>query len=106
MDPFPSEIIQIVGEFKEERVHLKFRSTRALQNMLAYCQARVEQLDRQNQYLEHKVQQQYDLQEIMAIWKRLEHAQLNLQRFSQRCLLIKLELVYRDQLFQESVRGR
>jgi hypothetical protein len=91
----PIWLFPVVEEIKGEHDPLETRSYQALRNMLGYCQARVVQLMAQRQHLDFQSRQQHDLYELLETWQRLERVQYNFRRFSEQCLLIKLEMARR-----------
>lgn len=91
----PIWLFPIVQEVKGEHDQLEIRSYRALRNMLGYYQARVVQLRAQRQHLDFQSRQQHDLHDLMETWQRLERVHHNFHRFSEKCLLIELELARR-----------
>lgn len=92
---FRSSWFPAAEEIRGEHRQLETRSYQALRNMLGYCQARVVQLTAQRRYLAFQAQQQHDLYQLLETSRRLERAQSNFRRFSEKCLLIKLELARR-----------
>jgi hypothetical protein len=92
----PIWLFPVVEEVKGEHDSLETRSYRALRNMLGYCQARVIQLGAQRRHLDFQSRQQHDLYELLETWQRLERVQHNFRRFSEQCLLIKLEMARRE----------
>jgi hypothetical protein len=102
---FISKWVQIVEEAKEEQHQLEAHSYQALRNMLGYCQARVIQLADQRQYLDFQSRQQHDLFGLLETWRRLERVQSNYRRFSEKCLLIKVEIARRESRHREKPNG-
>ncbi|MCK4272231.1 hypothetical protein KAX22_06250 [bacterium] len=101
-----SGLFPVVEEVKGKHYQLETRTYRALRNMLGYCQARVVQLTDQQQHLGFQARQQYDMYRLMEIWQRLKRTKRNFRRFSEKCLLIKLEMARREGISQESTNRR
>ena len=64
------------------------------------------QLADQQQYLGFKARQQYDMYHLLEIWQRLKRTKRNFHRFSEKCLLIKLEMAKREGISQEGNNRR
>lgn len=101
---FWSNWFPVVEEIHGEHQQLQTRSYQALRNMLEYCRARVVQLMDQHQYLDFQARQQYDLYSLLETWRRLERVWHNTRLFSDKCLLIELEMVRRGGSSQEESR--
>jgi exonuclease VII large subunit len=102
---FRSNWFPAVEEIQGEHQQLETRSYQALRNMLGYCQARVIQLAAQHQHLDFQAQQQQDLYQLLETSRRLERVQSNFLRFSEKCLLIKLEIARRGDVHRADYRG-
>lgn len=102
---FRSNLFLVVEEIQGEHQQLETRSYQALRNMLGYCQARVVQLTTQRQYLDFQARQQHDLYQLLQTWRRLQRVQYNFRRFSEKCLLIKLEMAKRGDPHRENANG-
>ncbi|KPL18537.1 MAG: hypothetical protein AMJ92_07595 [candidate division Zixibacteria bacterium SM23_81] len=98
---FISKWDHVVEEVQEEQHQWEARSYQALRNMLGYCQARVIQLADQRRYLDFQSRQQHDLFGLLETWQRLERVQHNFRRFSEKCLLIKVEIARRENRHRE-----
>ena len=93
---FRSNWFPVVEEVKGKHHQLETRSYQALRNMLGYCQARVVQLTAQHHHLDFQSRQQHDLYQLLETWRRLQRVQHNFRCFSEKCLLIKLEMARRE----------
>lgn len=87
---------QTVQEIRQQDRQLRSFSHQALQNMLGYCRARVDQLADHRRHLDFMVRQEYDLHVLLSTWERLGRTIRNYQRFAEKCLLIELELARRE----------
>jgi hypothetical protein len=92
---FRASLFPIVKQVKGEHEQLEMRSSQALRNMLAYCRARVLQLTDQHYLLNFQSRQQYDLLELLETCRRLQRVQQNVRSFSEKCLLIEVEMARR-----------
>ena len=95
MSVFPGQIHPRVQEVRREQDQLQAFSVVALKNMLAYCQARVVQLNEQYDFLDFLSRQEGDLYSLCRIWQRMERTGGNYHRFRERCMIIQLELARR-----------
>jgi len=102
---FSSNWFPVVEEIQGERQQLETRSYQALKNMLGYCQARVMQLTDQRRCLDVQARGQHDLYHLLETWRRLERIQHNFRRFSEKCLLIKVEMARRGDAQLQNPRG-
>jgi hypothetical protein len=92
----PLWFFPMVEELKGEVDQLETRSYQALRNMLGYFQARVIQLAAQRQHLDFQSRQQDDLYALLEMSQRLHRVQQNFRRFSEKSLLVKLEMARRE----------
>ena len=88
---------QTAQEIRQEHRQLRSFSYRALQNMLGYCRARVDQLSDHRKHLDFMARQEHDLHELLITCDRMGRANSNYQRFAEKCLLIELELTRREE---------
>jgi hypothetical protein len=95
MNLFTPQQLQRTQEVQHEQARLETRSVAALKNMLAYCQARVSQLNEQYDFLDFLSRQEADLYTLCRIWHRMERTGSNYHRFRGQCLRIQLELAQR-----------
>jgi len=95
MQLIPCQPFSWTQEIHQEQNQLEAYSVIALKNMLAYCQARVVQLNEQYDFLDFLSRQEGDLYTLCRIWQRLERTGRNYHRFTEQCVLIQLELARR-----------
>ena len=95
MPLFPCPASRWAQEVRQEQNRLQTRSLVALNNMLAYCQARVAQLNDQYDFLDFLSRQEGDLYTLCRLWQRMERTGHNYHRFRERCVIIQLELARR-----------
>ncbi len=93
---FRANVYPVFAEVKGEHEQLQTRSHAALRNMLEYCQARVVQLTDQYCYLDFQSRGQYDLFQLLETARRLQRVRRNARCFSEKCVLIKVELARRE----------
>jgi hypothetical protein len=101
MNVFRTEYLIGAEEVQGEQECLEAHSIKALRNMLEYCQARVVQLEAHHHFLADRSRQHYDLHDLCILWHRLERVQRNHFRFTERCVLIQLELARREQILEK-----
>jgi hypothetical protein len=94
------EICPWAEEVQHEIQRFDTKSVRALKNMLAYCQARISQLNDQYHFLEYLSRQEGDLYTLCRIWHRMERTGSNYNRFREKSILIQLELAKRQQMME------
>ena len=95
MQLIPCQPFQWAQEVRQEQDQLEAYSMIALKNMLAYCQARVVQLNDQYELLDFLSRQEGDLYTLCRIWQRMERIGSNYHRFQEKCIVIQLELTRR-----------
>jgi len=106
MNLFPPPKLSWAQEVQQEQDQLEEHSVISLKNMLAYCQARVVQLNDQYALLDFLSRQEGDLYALCQIWRRMERAGGNYHRFRERCVLIQLELARRRQMSEPAIPQR
>jgi len=89
---FPHPASPWAQEVHREEDQLQTYSVIALKNRLAYCQARVVQLNDQYDFLTDLSRQEGDLYVLCRLWQRMERTGLNYHRFREKCVIIELEL--------------
>ena len=95
MQLFPCQPFRWAQEVRQEQDQLQAYSVIALKNMLAYCQARVVQLNEQYDFLDFLSREEGDLYSLCRIWQRMEQTGRNYHRFREQCVVLQLELARR-----------